>query len=328
MIFLGVSDLSFSALAPSETPPVTFLPGRLSICLAALILFLSFGFTGTAQTTTRPGEEREKGRFRFSVQSQLVEIYLTVTRGKQRIPGLKAEDFEVMEDGVPVTIDRLDSQDVPLQIVLLLDLSESMADSLNSIQDAAVAFVQSQNPGDRVTLIFFNSEIRLYPQTTDDREPVIREIRSARAEGRTRLYDAMLLGMRYLEQKPGRKAIVCFTDGENTAGTSSRLAVLDAAAHFGYPIYAIASGAGLELTTLQILLNEFAEVNSGKAFFIQSLRKLREAFLEVEAELRSAYVLRYYTGVPPDGRRHDVAIRAVDPTYSVHARKGFFAEKR
>jgi Ca-activated chloride channel family protein len=263
--------------------------------------------------------------FKFSVQSQLVEVYLTVTNGRQLIPHLKASDFKVTEDGMPVSIDRLDNQDVPLQIVLMCDLSESIRESLRSIQDAAVAFVQSMNPEDRVTLILFNSQIRVFPQATDDRKPILNEIRSAQAGGMTKLYDSLLMGMKYLDGKPGRKAIVCLTDGEDTSGTSSRIAVLNAAARYGYPIYTIGTGAGLELSSLKMILRDFAEVNSGRALFIQNIRKLREAFAEIQAELRSAYVLNYYTHIPPDGRWHDLKVTTLDPALEVHSRKGFFA---
>ncbi len=296
-----------------------------SALIVAFLCLIVTGKTG-AQTTLERERMQEANALKFSVQSQLVEIYLTVTKGNQLVPNLKASDFRLTEDGFPVSIDRLDNRDVPLQIVLLFDTSESIRDSLKTIQDSAIAFVESLNPEDRVTLVFFDSDIRSYPQTTNDREPILRKIRNARARGMTKLYDALLFGMKCLEGKAGRKAIICFTDGEDTSGTSSRIAVLNAAARFGYPIYTIGAGAGLELTSLKIILREFAEINSGKAFFIQNIRKLREAFLEVAAELRSAYVLNYYTRVPSDGQWHDLSISVLDPMCSVHARRGFFAK--
>jgi len=285
-------------------------------CAAAIVTCIIVTTFSSAQTIQS---------FRFSVQSQLVEVYLTVTNGKQLIPYLKASDFKVTEDGMPVPIDRLDNQDVPLQIVLMCDLSESIRGSLKAIQDAAAAFVESMNPEDRVTLILFNSGIRVFPQNTDDRRPILNEIRIAQAGGITRLYDSLLTGMKCLDGKPGRKAIVCFTDGQDTSGTSSRTAVRNAAARYGYPIYTIGAGAGLELSSLKILLRDFAEVNGGRALFIQSIRKLREAFAEIQAELRSAYVLNYYTHVSSDGRWHDLSVTTADPALEVHSRKGFFA---
>jgi Ca-activated chloride channel family protein len=270
-------------------------------------------------------QEQKSDPFRISVQSQLVEVFLTVTKGNQWIPNLKVSEFRLTEDGIPVPVLRIDNQDVPLQIVLLFDVSESIRDSLNTIQDAAAAFVESLNPEDRVTLVLFGSEITAYPQTTDDREPILRAIGNARAGGVTRLNDAILLGMNLLKDRLGRKAIVCFTDGQDTSGTTSRQEVRNAAAQSGFPIYTLGTGAGLELASLKMILRDFAEISGGKAFFIQNLRSLREVFIEVAAELRSAYVLHYYTQVAPDGGWHELKVETIDPKYSVHARKGFFA---
>jgi VWFA-related protein len=174
-------------------------------------------------------------------------------------------------------------------------------------------------------LVLFSSEIRTYPQSGDDRKNILDAIKNAKVGGMTRLHDAMMLGMRWLEDKQGRKAMVCFTDGQDTSATTSRLSVRDAAARFGYPIYMIGTGAGLELSSLKMILGDFARISSGRAFFIQSLGKLRKAFVDVAQELRSAYVLHYYTKVPPDGQWHDLRVETVDPAYTVHARKGFYA---
>jgi VWFA-related protein len=278
------------------------------------------------QSAAQEQGEKEEGAFKFAVQTQLVEVYVTVTKGKQLIPNLKASDFTLTEDESPVTIDRLDDQEVPLNIVLLVDISQSVQDTLGTIQDAAIAFVNSLHQQDRVTLIFFNSGIVAYQQLTDDRKPIIQQIKSAKAGGMTKLYESMILGMKQLEGKTGRKAIVCFTDGENTSGTSSRADVLNSAARSGYPIYTMGAGAGLELSTLKIILKEFADINGGRAFFIENLGRLRNAFEEAAAELRSAYVLHYYTRIPQDGRWHDLSIQTTDPQYTVHSRKGFFAQ--
>jgi VWFA-related protein len=291
-----------------------------AISTAALILYFIHGIAIGGTQSSGEG-------LKISVQSQLVEIFLTVTDGKQLVSNLTASDFTVEEDGMPVPVDRLDNPDVPLQIVLLVDLSESIRPSLKTIKDAAIAFLDSLNRRDRVMLVLFNSQLRFSEQRTEDRSLIIGEIKNAQASGMTKLYEAMLFGMRYLKGKQGRKAIVCFTDGQDTSGTSSANIVMNAAARSGYPIYMIGAGAGLELDSLKILLRGFAEINSGKAFFIQSVNKLRDTFNEVAAELRAAYVLNYYTRVPADGHWHEFIVDTKNPAYAVHARKGFFARR-
>jgi VWFA-related protein len=292
---------------------------RRVLCIASLMLFL--------HSSSRPEspQKKELDGFKFTVQSQLVEVYATVAHGKRLIPNLKASDFRIFEDGMPAQIDRLDDRDVPLQIVLLFDASESIRPSLKTVQDSAIAFIESLHTQDRVMLTVFNSRIQSSEQTTADRGQIIREIKNTQAQGTTRLFEAMLLGMKHLAGKPGRKAIVCFTDGQDTSGTMSQAAIMNATAQFGFPVYMIGAGAAMELATLKTTLQEFAEINSGRAIFIQSLSRLREAFLEVAAELRSSYVLNYYTRIPPDGRWHALSVTTTDPAHAVHARKGFFA---
>jgi len=308
-------------LFPSLTRRHTIHFVKKSTHRGSLACAIAAGFLLCGQSAPHP----EQDTLKFSVQSQLVQVYLTVTKGNQLVPNLKLSDFTLREDGMPVSADRLDNQDMPLQIVLLFDISESMQPVLKTTQEAALAFMDSLRLQDRVMLVLFNSEIHSCEQTTDDRGPIIREIRKAQARGATRLYESLLLGMKYLKGKPGRRAMVCFTDGEDTSGRLSRTEVLNAAARFGIPIYTIGAGAGLELASLQIILRQFAEMNSGRAIFIQNVHKLRDAFNEVAAELRSAYVLNYYTRVASDGRWHDLSVRTTDPEYTVHARKGFFA---
>jgi VWFA-related protein len=292
----------------------------LSITIVATLLRCAQGVPFAQQVNN-------EGGLKYSVQSQLVEIFLTVTNEKQLVSNLAAPDFTITEDGVPVPVDGLNNPDVPLQIVLLVDFSESIRPSLKTLQNSAIAFMDSLKPRDRVTLILFNSDIWFYEQRAEDRNPIIREIRNARAGGMTKLYDAMLSGMKYLQGKPGRKAMVCFTDGQDTSETASANDVMYAAARSGYPIYMSGTGAGLELASLKILLRGFAEINGGKAFFIQSISRLRNAFSEVAAELRAAYVLNYYTQVATDGQWHEFIVSTNNPAYTVHTRKGFFARR-
>jgi len=291
--------------------------------IAAAILLCLMPADGTAQT----GQKTAGENLRFSVQSQLVAIHLAVTKGKELIPHLTASDFRVTEDGQPVPINQLHDQEVPLQIALLVDTSESIRDSVQSVKEAAAEFVKGMHRDDRVMLVLFSSEIHTYAQSTDDREEVLSKIRDIRPGGMTRLYDAILTGIKYLDGKPGRKALVCFTDGQDTSNTSSGTAVFRAVARSGHPFYAVGAGAGLELESLQILLGQFAELNGGRAFFIQNFRKLRDALLRVGAELRSAYVIDYYTRVPADGRWHEIGIQTSNPDYAVRARKGFYAKE-
>src|SRR5437867_9084835 len=287
-----------------------------SFCAASAILSV----TVVALPQQQASEPRTPEQLTFRVQSQLVQVYLTVTDGAHLVTDLKKEDFKLTEDGNQCDVDRLDSGLVPLQVALLLDTSESMRDALPSTQEAAVYFVESMRSGDRVTLMPFNTDIRKIPQLTDDRGPILQAIRSTQARGATKLYDALLFAMKHLSGKEGRKAIVTFSDGEDTGRSSSLNIVMNAASRYGFPIYTIGAGAGLRRDALKRVLRELSDINSGKSYFVEDPRDLRGTFEEVASELRSAYVLNYYTQVPFDGRWHDIKISASNPRCKVHSR--------
>ncbi len=209
------------------------------------------------------------------MQSQLVQLYVSVTEGNRRVTDLTGSDFVLTEDGGKREIHRLDSETVPLQVALLLDTSGSMTETLAATQEAAVAFVESLQPEDRVSFIPFNSDIRLVPQLSDDRIAIVSAIRQAQARGATKLYDALLFAMKHLGKAEGRRVIVVFSDGEDTARISSLETVLNAAARHGFPIYTIAARAALRTDALSRVLRQLAEINSGRMFVVDDPDSLR-----------------------------------------------------
>ena len=271
-----------------------------------------------------PGAQQPQNQPTYSVQSQLVQIFLTVQEGSRRVTGLDLAKFSLTEDGKVQPIDHMDSEQVPLQVALVLDTSQSMTESLEETQEAATLFIRSLKTGDRVTLIPFNSTLRTVPQLTDDFEPVLTAIRNTRAEYKTKLYDAILYAMKVLSDKEGRKAIAVFSDGEDTASTATLPLVVNAASRYGYPIYAVCAGPETRSQAYRRVLRQLTETNSGKAYFTENARELGSAFLEVSAELRAAYVLYYYTRLTPDDRWHELLVNVAEPGYRVYSRRGFF----
>ncbi len=286
-----------------------------------VLIGLSFSASQEKQTGQVPGNST------YKTQSQLVQIFLTVMDGARRVTNLKLSNFSVVEDGKPQGIDHMDSEESALQIALLLDTSGSMVPLMKDTQDAAVLFVESMKPGDRVTLIPFNSSITSFPQMTDDSGPIINAIHSTKAAQATKLYDALLFAMKVLNDKTGRKAIVVFSDGEDTASTSSLNLVLNASSRSGYPIYAVCAGPAISMRSFKDILQQLADVNKGKLLLAIDPRSLRSAFLDVSAELRAAYVLYYYTQLPPDDRWHELVVNISESRYKVFSRRGFYLGK-
>jgi Ca-activated chloride channel family protein len=180
----------------------------------------------TASTSTQNAgpEEVSEGDI-VRVNTTLVSIPVSVMdRDGKYIPNLGKEDFRIWEDGVEQQVAYFASTEKPFTVALLIDTSGSTQNKLGEIQDAAIAFVDQLRADDRVMVVSFNDKIRvLTPQPTNDRALLRNAIRQTEAGSGTRLYDAVdQVINQYLNHIEGRKAIVLFTDGVDTASKHAK----------------------------------------------------------------------------------------------------------
>jgi Ca-activated chloride channel family protein len=162
------------------------------------------------------------------LESTLVSLPLLVSdRSGRYIPQLSANDFLLYEDGVQQKIASFGSEEVPFNVVLLLDVSPSVSGSIREIQDAAIAFVRQLREHDRVMVVSFDRNIHYLSEFTSDRRELEWAIRRASMGGGTSVYDAVYETVdRKLRNIEGRKALILFSDGDDT--TSSRASYDDA----------------------------------------------------------------------------------------------------
>jgi VWFA-related protein len=132
-------------------------------------------------------------------------------------PNLRKEDFRLWEDGVEQQIAFFATVDKPFSVVLTIDTSSSTRFQLNEIQDAAIAFVNQLQPGDRVMVVSFDDKVRVLTDFTSDRSRLRNAIMETRTGNGTKLYEAvdMIINQK-LANVEGKKAIVLFTDGVDT----------------------------------------------------------------------------------------------------------------
>ncbi|HVF41710.1 MAG TPA: VWA domain-containing protein [Pyrinomonadaceae bacterium] len=155
----------------------------------------------------------------LSVNTTLVTLPVSVTdRYGKYIPDLRKEDFRVYEDGVEQQVAYFATVEKPFTVALVIDTSASTRYRIEEIQDAAISFVDQLRPEDRVMVVSFDEDVRVLAEPTSDRRALREAIRRARTGGNTRLYDAMdfVINSR-LSRIEGRKAVVLFTDGVDTA---------------------------------------------------------------------------------------------------------------
>lgn len=169
-----------------------------------------------AQQNTGPEEVGEGDVVR--VNTTLVTVPVAVMdRNGLYVPDLRQEDFRIYENGVEQKIAYFASVEKPFTVALVLDTSQSTHFRLEDIQDAAIEFVNQLRPDDRVMVVSFDDHVNVLSEPTSDRYALRDAIRRARTHGNTKLYDAVDFVIQRMSRIEGRKAVVLFTDGVDTA---------------------------------------------------------------------------------------------------------------
>jgi len=179
---------------------------------------------GAGGQQQQPGGEGDV----IKLESTLINLPILVSdRSGRYVPQLSARDFVLYEDGVQQTIASFGTEEVPFSVVLLLDVSPSVSGSVNDIQDAAIAFVRQLRDQDRVMVVSFDRHMHYLSDFTNDRRELESAIHRASIGQGTSVYDAVYETVeRKLRNIEGRKALILFSDGEDT--TSSRASYDDA----------------------------------------------------------------------------------------------------
>jgi VWFA-related protein len=149
------------------------------------------------------------------VETNLVTVPVIVSDREGRyVPDLKAEEFNVSEDGAEQRVAFFATVTEPFSVVLMIDTSASTTvEKMRQVQTAAIAFTEQLRAGDRMKIISFDDEVRDLCDFTSDHGALASAIRSTRPGKGTRLYDAFDLAFRSLRRLKGRKAIIMLTDG-------------------------------------------------------------------------------------------------------------------
>jgi Ca-activated chloride channel family protein len=294
--------------------------------LAALvsIIVASQSFGGAAAT-----QETQK----FKSGTQTVPLYVTVTDATRRlVPELAQEDFEILDNGKPQSITLFDNEIRPITAVVMLDTSGSMTLALDLVKKASEQFVIRLLPDDRGRVGAFNDKIEFFPSDrfTGNRDELIGYLKELDFGYPTRLYDAVDQSIDKLEPIDGRRVVVVFTDGDDTASKAGLGDVLDRARLLEVMVYAIGlesdyfNGVQRVRTRPDRGLKKLAEETGGGFFELKKTDELGATFTRVAQELHSQYVL----GFSPeklDGKVHKLDVRVKRPGMTARARKSYVA---
>jgi len=268
---------------------------------------------------------RTKGaEYTESVDVEVVQITATVTGSRGRfIRGLKAADFKVFEDRVPQTITAFAAENIPLELVVAVDVSGSMTKAMPTVKAAVRKFLTKLRPQDVVTVLGFNDNVFVIARPAVTLEDRLRTLERRRPWGGTSLYDAMLKSLAQLGPQAGRRVIVVFTDGEDL---NSRVPLETAERGLesnDAMLYAIGLGRAPGMESLRKVLVRLSEKTGGQAYF-EELDKLDEVFDNVLADLANQYLFGFVPrDATHDGRWRELRVEVPGHDYKVRARKGY-----
>jgi Ca-activated chloride channel homolog len=299
------------------------------ITLLTLALIITSLPLLTAQTRTRPGRRSQTRSQPTSDGPQKVGEgdILRVTTNLVTIPvsvrahngtylfDLRQEEFRIWEDGVEQEIEHFTSVEQPFFVVVLIDTSSSTEAKLGEIKEAVHAFNAQLRQRDSVLPVVFAGQVMPLLQKASSNRTLLRDaIEKARPDSGnngTRLYDAIDFAYQVLRPVPGRKAIILFTDGDDTWSTATMRTTLCKAPELDVLIYPIHYGSSASTNYLQALASETA----GRFYQADDIDKIKKSFAAVAEELRRQYSVGYYpktTSARPEARRIRVEVNRPD----------------
>jgi Ca-activated chloride channel family protein len=269
------------------------------------------------------------------VSTQTVPLYVTVTDGTKRlVTDLEREDFEVYDNGKLQSLTNFDNEVTPINTVVMIDTSGSMTLALDLVKLAAEEFLIRLLPDDRAKVGAFNDKLQVKPEPglpfTNNRDQLIRYLQDLDFGYPTRLYDAVDYGITQLEPIDGRKVVLVFTDGEDTASKVDAGDVIERARVQEVMVYSIGleneyfNGNQRVRTSPDRGLRRLSDETGGGFFMLKKKDELGPTFTRIAQELHSQYVL----GFSPetlDGKVHKLEVKLKRPGMTPRARKSYVA---
>jgi VWFA-related protein len=269
-----------------------------------------------------------------------VNVVFTVTdRHGRYVKDLKRGDFSVIDDSKPAQEIRSfhNETDLPLQVGLLIDASNSVRDRFKFEQESAIEFLnQTVRPRyDKAFVIGFDVTPEVTQDFTDNTEALSRGVRGLRPGGGTAMYDALYFACRdkllkAQQSGPTRRAVILLSDGDDNQSHVTREEAIEMAQRAEVIVYTISTNTTGTRQRGDRVLERIAEATGGRAFFPFQLGDVANAFAEIQDELRSQYALSYRPAdFQPDGRYHTIEIMAQNhKNLHVRSRRGYYAPTR
>ena len=272
-------------------------------------------------TTSVPAQEQNQGVIRVNVNLVMVDTTVKTKRG-QIMGDLKKEDFELREDGTAQKIEVFSRDELPLNVALVLDLSDSITPFLGPLRQAATTALQALKPDDQVALFTFSTEAQLRVPLTRDKTKIAEQFSSFKMGGSTNINDGIFVASQYLLNNApanGRRVIILISDdvGTNAGGQGTADIVTEAIAadavlyNLKIPgdnppgtLFAAAMVPGL------VNIRKVMDQTGGEMFDVQDVEHLDTAFHALIQRIKTRYTLGFYTSATAaEGKPHKLEVR-------------------
>jgi Ca-activated chloride channel family protein len=256
----------------------------------------------------------------FASKVEAVRVDVLVTDRGQPVRGLGRSDFEILDNGVLQQVDLVSFEQIPLNVILALDMSDSVAgERLDHLRGAGAALLAGLKPVDQAAVVTFSNRVALGAGLTTERAPVQAALADAAGTGGTALVDGTYAGMMIGESDVGRALLIVFSDGVDTGSWLAPELVLDAARRSDVVVYGVSVGRAKPE-----FLRELTSLTGGRSFEVEKTSNLSAVFLNVLDEFRQRYLVSYTPrDVAKDGW-HRLEVR-VKRRATVKARPGYLA---
>ncbi len=251
-------------------------------------------------------------RYIEEIEVNLIELPVTVSDAAGApIPALEEKNFTVLENGKPQKISSFNyASNLPISVGVLLDHSGSMEKRMKEAKDAAIEFFRSIiKKNDRAFIGGFAGD-------PTKNAPFVSDVMSLEAQvngipdagGGTALYDAIVTGLYRFRNVQGRKALIIITDGDDTASRLAYDDMLTYARASRVPLYFIGVGFMLGDIGGPGKMKSLAAETGGLTYFIRNTKQLGETYKQLEADLRSQYLISYHA----ESSKKDTAYRTIE----------------
>ena len=271
---------------------------------------------------------RARPQLLFSAETNLVIVPLVVRDRRGRfVDGLTRDDFGVLEDGIPQDIRFFETVDVPLDLVLALDFSSSMAPVADRLKRTAGRFVRALAGRGSLSVIAFNDQVFVLGRRERSPDALLAAIDALPAPtGGTAMLDAVARALTLHGEDLSHQVVVLFTDGDDQHSLSSLRGVQDRIRASQATVYVVTLGRGRRIERIRALLDRLTRLSGGRSFPVERIEDVEPALDTVRNDLRDRYFIGYRPSNPElDGTWRRIEVRTSDRRHVIRAREGYLA---